>query len=165
VICSSQRLATTHRRWIVHPPGPGSNAEPDTTVTENVAKGVPQHRSEPRPAATRNVPQHRSEPQIRHAAIGNNLERGVFECIVSHWQQQMGMPGFGGGEMTQRLRVLDALTEDLGSALTTTVVAHNCLQLQSQWSQHPLLPSKRSCIYMVHINSHRHVHMYTKIDR
>lgn len=49
-------------------------------------------------------------------------------------QQQMRVLGFGEGELTQWSKVFNAFIEDLGSALTTNVVAHKYLQLQSQWS-------------------------------
>jgi hypothetical protein len=43
--------------------------------------------------------------------------------------------------MAQLLRVLSALAEDLGSVLSTHMVAHNLLVLQFQGIQHPLLGS------------------------
>jgi hypothetical protein len=53
-------------------------------------------------------------------------------------------------ELAQQLGVLTALTEDLGSSLSTHMLAHYCLKLQIQRIGCLFLASTGSCMHVVH---------------
>lgn len=72
----------------------------------------------------------------------------------------MGVPGFGGGEMTQWLRVLDALTKDLGSVLITNQDGSSQLSV-TPVSGEPTFSSGLQGFLHTH-GAHRHAYIYTQ---
>ena len=68
------------------------------------------------------------------------------------------LESWGAGEMAQKLRALVVLTDDLGSILSTHMVAHN----HQCWGVMPSSGFCRYCTHGVHIHMCRQTFRYTE---